>query len=156
MLFVASAAQCGSASCAAVSSACDGLGDEHVGLVLPSDGLWYVGVDDAALGGGLYTLSATRSICGDRVEAHGEGCDDGNLAGGDGCDARCRVELSVARTNELEPNDDRMSANALGMRAPNGCAIVRATSLPEGERFVRVELGSATAVSYRLRFRLTP
>ena len=39
----------------------------------------------------------TLAGCGDSVIDTGETCDDGNIAAGDGCDANCKVEVSLDR-----------------------------------------------------------
>jgi cysteine-rich repeat protein len=41
---------------------------------------------------GLGPDTCTKAVCGDSIRQTGEGCDDGNLAGGDGCSATCKVE----------------------------------------------------------------
>lgn len=47
--------------------------------------------------------------CGNGIAEHraGEGCDDGNLQGGDGCSASCTAEAAA----EVEPNDTPLDAN---------------------------------------------
>ena len=40
------------------------------------------------------------AICGDGVRAEGEECDDGDIFGGDGCDADCGLEVPDARHQE--------------------------------------------------------
>jgi cysteine-rich repeat protein len=56
--------------------------------------------------------------CGDGVQDAGEQCDDGNLAGGDGCTETCRSNVcgDGDRNPELEPCDD---GNTLG---GDGCS----------------------------------
>jgi cysteine-rich repeat protein len=102
-----------------VSTSCTGTGDEHFAFDPDANGRWYIGIDDGETGGGQYMLSAFRLNCGDNMEIHGEGCDDGNLNDGDGCDRHCRVEVSEARAMEIEPNDNHIEANALVMPASN-------------------------------------
>ena len=50
------------------------------------------------------------TVCGDGIVAGDEACDDGNSDGGDGCDARCRVEADFIgqggqREGGFEPGD---------------------------------------------------
>ena len=40
-----------------------------------------------------YDLSGCTAVCGNGYVEVGEGCDDGNQANGDGCDASCAVEV---------------------------------------------------------------
>ncbi len=62
-------------------------------------------------GAGGYELGFSRSrpSCGDGIIDRQEACDDGNRAGGDGCDSNCQVE----GTSEQEPNDDRARADEI-------------------------------------------
>jgi cysteine-rich repeat protein len=53
------------------------------------------------------------AVCGNKVIETGEQCDDGNTMPGDGCDDKCRVELSASRLTESEPNDDFTGANVV-------------------------------------------
>ncbi|MBM4242984.1 MAG: CHRD domain-containing protein [Deltaproteobacteria bacterium] len=55
------------------------------------NGLWYVNIHSAGCGGGEIRGQIVRvPSCGDGiVDAPGEHCDDGNVAGSDGCDASC-------------------------------------------------------------------
>lgn len=123
MLFLTQGTSCDSRSCQFVSTACEGTGDEHFAFVADADGRWYIGIDDGVTGGGQYMLSAFRPVCGDGEKTHGEACDDGNLINGDRCDRRCRLELSEARTMEVEPNDNRVESNALRLPASNDLTI---------------------------------
>jgi len=104
---------CDPNDCVAEASFCEGGSDEHFSFEAHRDGRYWVTMNDAMTGGGRYRAAVYRLVCGDGVEAHGEACDDGNLLGGDGCDHRCRVELSTLRTHEYEPNDDRVGANVM-------------------------------------------
>ncbi|MCZ7685618.1 MAG: hypothetical protein M5U28_45310 [Sandaracinaceae bacterium] len=120
MLYLTQASNCGSlGGCEYVSSQCAGTSDEHFAFVAGADGRWFIGIDDAETGGGQYFLGAYRPVCGDNTDDHGEACDDGNVADGDGCDRRCRVELSDLRTTEMEENNNRVEANAIRLPASN-------------------------------------
>jgi cysteine-rich repeat protein len=110
---------CDARDCEYVSAACSGGQDEHFAFIADAPGLWYIGIDDSMTGGGRYSLSAYRPDCGNNEEEHGEGCDDGNATDGDGCDRRCRTELSETSTMEQEPNDNTVEANALRMPVSN-------------------------------------
>jgi cysteine-rich repeat protein len=123
MLYLTEASRCDSRTCSFVSTACSGGSDEHFAFEANADGRWYIGIDDGAEGGGRYRLEAYRLVCGDGVESHGEGCDDANIMDGDGCDRRCRVELSTDRTAEFEPNDNRVEANAIILPPSNELEI---------------------------------
>jgi cysteine-rich repeat protein len=87
--------------------------DEHMSFIAPTGGRFIVGVDARMSGGGLYDVLAVRPICGDGIRDHSESCDDGNTISGDGCDSRCRAELSGPSPAEVEPNDDLTGANVL-------------------------------------------
>jgi cysteine-rich repeat protein len=66
---------------------------------------------DTALGGTLGGIdTAPPPVCGDGVVDDGEGCDDGNTWGGDGCGPACQYELG---TLETEPNDTVETAQVL-------------------------------------------
>lgn len=120
MLYFARAGDCDPRECDFVSTACVGSGDEHFAFEGNAPGIWYVGVDDSAPGGGLYKLDIYRPRCGDGQELHGEACEK-ELS--EGCDDRCRVELSTLRSGEQEPNDNRVEANALVFPAANELVI---------------------------------
>lgn len=55
-------------------------------------------VDGYAATRGAYALDVTvaPSVCGDGVAGSPEECDDGNVAGGDGCSASCKLEAAPA------------------------------------------------------------
>jgi cysteine-rich repeat protein len=44
--------------------------------------------------------------CGDALQVYDEQCDDGNVAGGDGCDATCQLEATPACSNGLDDDGD--------------------------------------------------
>jgi cysteine-rich repeat protein len=85
--------------------------DEHLSFIAPSAGKFMVGIDQRISGGGKFDVLAVHPICGDSVVDHSESCDDGNTTPGDGCDDKCRVELSPSKLAETEPNDDFTGAN---------------------------------------------
>jgi cysteine-rich repeat protein len=61
---------------------------------------YFVIVDGATAGkSGPFelTLTVAPSVCGNSVVEGGETCDDGATAGGDGCDATCKLETDTAR-----------------------------------------------------------
>ena len=94
---------------------CGDDSDEHLSFIAPARGTYRVAIDDRNAGGGAYTVLALRPTCGNGgMPEHSEGCDDGNAVAGDGCDDRCRPELSAAAANEREPNDDPTGANVVG------------------------------------------
>jgi cysteine-rich repeat protein len=94
------------------ASRCPG-GKEHLSFVAPRTDRYFVGVDSLDPGGGLVEVLAITPQCGDGAKEHGEACEDGNTARGDGCDAACRNEIGASDRVELEPNDDLTSGNVL-------------------------------------------
>jgi cysteine-rich repeat protein len=100
--------------------------DEHLSFIAPTAGKYMVGIDMRTSGGGRFDVLAVRPVCGDSAQDHSESCDDGNTTPGDGCDDRCRVELSPSRLNELEPNDDFTGANVVMLNATTPSLTVRA------------------------------
>jgi cysteine-rich repeat protein len=110
---------CDARTCApgSASDVCGSDTDEHLSFVAPSAGAYLVGIDGKVPGGFPYQLLAIRPMCGNGgMPEHSEGCDDGNLADGDGCDARCRSEVGAAAPTEKEPNDEFTSANVLALQ----------------------------------------
>ncbi|MCA9706483.1 MAG: hypothetical protein KDK70_11590 [Myxococcales bacterium] len=89
-----------------------GLGEE-ITLVADQARTYLVAVETAGDAGTEAEVVALRAQCGDGVTDHGEACDDGNLAGDDGCDPQCRVELRAATSQESEPNNWHTEANVL-------------------------------------------
>jgi cysteine-rich repeat protein len=77
--------------------------------------------DERAEGWGCVLLGSTagHSVCGDRILADGEACDDGNTRDGDGCSRDClnegTVQLCTAATPEDEPC---VSSCGNGLREP--------------------------------------
>lgn len=94
------------------SASCPGS-KEHLSFLAPRKGRYYIGVDSADPGGGNLELLAISPVCGDGDKQHSESCDDANNASGDGCDARCRLEIPAAHHLAMEPNDDLPGANVL-------------------------------------------
>ncbi len=77
-----------------------------------------------------YQLHASTFHCGDAALAIGEECDDGNVTGGDGCSATCKVEV-----NETEPNGTIVLADAysspwIARIDPDGDVDVVAVTVP--------------------------
>lgn len=94
------------------ASHCPG-GKEHLSFIAPRTDRYFVGVDSLDPGGGLVEVLAITPQCGDGAKEHGEPCEDGNSARGDGCDAACRNEIAANDRAELEPNDDLATGNVL-------------------------------------------
>ncbi|MBZ0121843.1 MAG: hypothetical protein K8H88_32925 [Sandaracinaceae bacterium] len=110
---------CDARDCTFVADQCDENGEEHFGFEAPSTGRFFLGIDDAAAGGGHYLLHVIQPSCGDGNPEHGQYCDDGNDVLGDGCTPTCLHELSMDAPNEREPNDNFREANFLIMPAAN-------------------------------------
>jgi hypothetical protein len=100
--------------------------DEHFGVQFDQSGTWFLGIDDAKAGGGLYRVSAFRPMCQNSMEEHGESC-DGDNGGLDTChDQTCRLYLPGAMGmptsgEGTRPNDDKFWAPEL--RASLGQSI---------------------------------
>jgi len=96
------------------ANACVGRADEHFAFIAPSNGRFYVGIDDANPGGGHYQLDAFRPSCGNGIQEHGESCDDPDPAT---CSRTCRKIIgTTARGDfpaEAEFNDDVREANEI-------------------------------------------
>ena len=64
-------------------------------LVLSGDGVGDLAVnawlDDDHFRGAIWILFLDGAFCSDGTRNGAEQCDDGNIAGGDGCDHVCRV-----------------------------------------------------------------
>ncbi|MCA9610656.1 MAG: hypothetical protein KC619_33905 [Myxococcales bacterium] len=97
---------CDTRGCQHASNACRGSGDEHFAFVAPSNGIWYLGIDDVNPGGGVYQISAIRLQCNDGMKVHGEACD-----GSPNCNSDCQEVLSETRPAEIEANDNPIEAN---------------------------------------------
>lgn len=122
---VALANNCDSRNCVA-ADVCRANESEHFTFIPESAGTYAVMVEgiDTALDADLRLL-AISPICGDSDPQHGEVCDDGNLADGDGCDSACRQELRAQTSEEKEPNDDNFLANVLTPPSFDQPVIVR-------------------------------
>ena len=108
-LLFAPAGSCDARDCEHNADRCDTGGEEHFAFVAPSQGRWYLGIDDRNAGGGRYLLEAVRLQCGDGVKVHGESCD-----GEADCDpSSCRTIRSETSPLEREPNDNEIEANLL-------------------------------------------
>lgn len=107
---------CDDRACIQNSDACEGTGDEHFAFVAPSSGRWYLGIDSADSGGGVFTLDAYRPVCGDGMKEHGETCDsdEPSACGGAGC-VNCRCRVSPTSPQEKFPNDNLYEANQIEM-----------------------------------------
>lgn len=105
--------------CDDFSDRCDGPVGEDRALVAAGTRRWFIGIDDRNPGGGQYLLDVIRPSCGANGMEHGEACDDGNTIDGDGCDHRCRSELTGASPSERLPNSTPVEANVLLMPASN-------------------------------------
>lgn len=98
--FVAPVVVCGDGSIGTGEACDDGNGDGGDGctpLCAVEEG--WACKSSVTVGSGLGGTSSCTPVCGDgkRILAgDAEGCDDGNLADGDGCSAACTVELGYA------------------------------------------------------------
>ena len=126
---------CDPQSCTDLLDRCGAGIPESFVFQAPSEGEYLLGVDTRTGAGALeVTLLSTR--CGDRRRELGEGCDDGNLVEGDGCDRECRLEIAPDRPREIEPNNWPTEANVV----PIDAAV--------GERTITGRLGGACDVDY--------
>lgn len=66
-------------------------GDEHFAFRAPSNGRFFLGIDDINPGGGVYRLQVIRPMCGDGIQEHGESCDGGDPGT---CTPMCQILLS--------------------------------------------------------------
>ncbi len=76
-----------------------------------------------------------RNACGDGVPAGGEECDDGDELDGDGCSARCHMEVAPGCGNEvLEPGEECDDGNtASGDRCEATCTLPVTTGDGDGD-----------------------
>ncbi len=117
-LVLPSGSSCDTRACQHFSNSCAGTGDEHFAFIAPEDGIWYLGIDDAMAGGGVYQIEAIRLQCGDGDKAHGEACD-----GSGTCNSSCQEILSESRPNEVEANDNAIEANFVEIPASNSVTL---------------------------------
>lgn len=109
---------CRNTDCSFSSDQCRGPGDEHFAFVAPSDGRFYLGIDDRNPGGGVYLIEAIKLACGDGMRVHGEACD-----GTTTCNSACREILSDTRPTEQIPDDNEIEGNFVQMPASNEIII---------------------------------
>jgi len=115
---------CDDRACIQNSDACMGTGDEHFAFVAPSSGRWYLGIDSANEGGGVFVLDAYRPVCGDGMKEHGETCDsdEPSACGGAGC-VNCRCRVSPTSPQEKFPNDNLYEANEIDLEGGDSITI---------------------------------
>jgi cysteine-rich repeat protein len=66
-------------------------------------------------------IAAGEASCGDGIKDEVEGCDDGNLVEGDGCSARCQLELAPPMPPPDAPaNPGNPATGSGGCRAVSG------------------------------------
>jgi cysteine-rich repeat protein len=116
---------CDERSCAGGLDECGATRDEHLSFRAAASREYLVGIDSAQPGGARYELIALRAECGNNIREHGESCEDGNRNPGDGCDERCRAELSGPEALEVEPNDDFTDPNVLLIPSAGGTLTVQ-------------------------------
>lgn len=104
------------ADCRLFVDRCPAGVEEEITLTSPSARTFFVGFDTHGSAEDFQS-SIIKTRCGDEVQEHGEGCDDGNIANGDGCDRICRLELLADINTEAEPNDWHGEANVLRIGA---------------------------------------
>jgi cysteine-rich repeat protein len=123
-IYVSPSDVCDDRLCGSAADVCGPWRSEHFTFIPESSGTFIVGLDgiDASAGATL-SLLAINPTCGDGKKEHSEVCDDNDVSSGDGCDSHCRVELSKASDQELEPNDDTYGANVLMLQ--DGAMTVR-------------------------------
>ena len=84
-------------------------------------------------------VPGATSFCGDLVvdTAHGEACDDGNTAGGDGCDASCAIEYrwlcpSLGGACSMVPQATPTSLSGISPQSWRADAVGTTFSLSDG------------------------
>jgi cysteine-rich repeat protein len=86
-----------------------------------------VGGFNSAVGTGSLNISCNPGVCGDGVTEGPEGCDDGNVVDGDGCDSNCVLEIcgnGVLQTGEEcddGNNDNGDGCDANCVVEPDNC-----------------------------------
>jgi cysteine-rich repeat protein len=126
---------CDPSSCTDLLDRCGAGIPESFVFQAPSEGQYLLGIDTRA-GAGALEVTVLSTRCGDRRRELGEGCDDGNLMEGDGCDRECRLEIAPDRPREIEPNNWPTEANVVPASAETL------------ERTVTGRLGGACDVDY--------
>ena len=112
--------ECGSRN----ANFCTGSGEEHFSFVPPATGRWYLGIDSAEAGGGVFRLDAYRPICDGAEKTHGEACDtnDPTACMGAGCDG-CRCRVTPTSSREKGANDNLSEANQIDLQGETSMAI---------------------------------
>ncbi len=139
-----------------VANTCPLAGDEHFAFRPMRNGTYYLGIDDAMTGGGMYRLQVVRPICGNGDIEHGEPCDDGNMINDDSCSNSCLSRLRdvdmTGKTSESPGhNDNAEEANVIVFPPSNQLEVsgniggagdcypdVFAVDVPVGGAMVRV------------------
>jgi cysteine-rich repeat protein len=103
---------CDALACQLLVDRCGAGWAEDFTFVAETAGEYLIGIDGSDPAGGELDLLVLRTQCGDGVVDHGESCDDGNLAAGDGCGPECRLEMAPT-DDEVEPNNWHTSANVI-------------------------------------------
>jgi cysteine-rich repeat protein len=84
---------------------------------------------------GICTSKCQINVCGDGAKSSSEGCDDGNLDGGDGCSATCDAEScgdgQVQANEECDDGNDADDDRCTGLCRPPFC----------GDGFVQASAG---------------
>lgn len=78
------------------------------------------------LPGSTASISTSVGSCGNHRVDQGEGCDDGNLANGDGCNANCQVEpgwacVEIASNNNRICSETQNGQSCITIPAYDGC-----------------------------------
>jgi cysteine-rich repeat protein len=100
-------------------------------------GTYFIKISKGAAGTATapaYRLQVSlAALCGNNVTetALGEGCDDGNLIPGDGCDSQCRAE--VCGNNRLDAGEECDDANILNGDCCSSLCVIESSCLFESE-----------------------
>ena len=142
---------CDPSSCTDLLDRCGAGLPESFVFSAPSEGEYVLGIDSRTTLGEV-ELTLVSTVCGDRRQEFGEGCDDGNRMNGDGCDRECRVEISMDRLRELEPNNWPTEANVvpLTMEQPTVSIVGRVGGACDVDYYaIRVEQPASLGVIMR-------